>query len=144
MSQRMNVRGLALMLLVMVSLVLGGCAGSLARKPGNMPSVELKEMNYKILDTVEGTGEVTTILCFIKLGATQFGYSSFGFGSAIGLSSFIATKDAVAAATYDAISKIPEADMMLPLTTTAEYSGLGCLYSVERATVRGKALKILP
>jgi len=144
MGQRMNGRGLALMLLVVVSLVLGGCAGSLARKPGTSPYIELKKMDYKVLKTVDGAGELTTFLCIFKFGATQFGYSSVGGGSAIGLSRLLSQKDAVAAATYDAISKVPEADMMLPLTTTAEYTGLGCLYRVERATVRGKALKILP
>ena len=131
------------MALVMGSLVLGGCAGSLARKPNLSPSVSLKPMNYKILETVEGTGEVTTILCLFKTGATQFGYSSAGGGSAIGLSALVNVKDAVAAATYDAISKVPEADMLLPLTTTAERSGLGCLFGTERATVRGKAIMIL-
>ena len=130
------------MALVMTSLVLGGCAGSVARKPNLTPSIELKPMDYRILKTVEGTGEVTTILCFFKSGATQFGYSAAGGGSATGLSGLVNRKDAVAAATYDAISKVPEADMFLPLTTTAEKSGLGCLYSKERATIRGKALQI--
>jgi hypothetical protein len=131
------------MALVMGSLVLGGCAGSMARKPNLSPAVSLKPMNYRILKTVEGTGEVTTILCLFKTGASQFGYSSVGGGSALGLSALVDARDAVAAATYEAISKVPEADMLLPLTTTAERSGLGCLFGTERATVRGKAIKIL-
>lgn len=128
--------------LVMGTLVLGGCAGSLSRKPNLTPYVELKQMDFDIIGTVEGTGEVTTILCIFRLGATQFGYSAAGGGSAIGLLTYVSAKDAVAVATFDAISKMPEADMLLPLTTMAEYSGLGCLYKKERATVRGKALKI--
>lgn len=127
----------------MGTLVLGGCAGSMARKPNLAPGVSLKEMDYKILGTVEGSGSVTTILCLFKMGASQFGYSAAGGGSALGLSNFVASKDAVAAATYEAISKMPEADMLLPLTTTAEYSGIGCLFKTERATVRGKAIKIV-
>jgi hypothetical protein len=129
--------------LVMGMLVLGGCAGSLARKPNLSPSVELKPMDYKILGTVEGSGSVTTILCIFKMGGSQFGYSAAGGGSASGLSGLVASKDAVAVATYEAISKVPEADMLLPLTTMAEVSGLGCLFKTERATIRGKAIKII-
>ena len=124
---------------------LAGCAGSVARKPGMMPELELDSVprsQYQILDTVEGKGEVTTILCIFKVGDSQFGYSNFGAGSAIGLAALRPRKDAAAAATYDAISKVPNADVFMPLTTTASYSGLGCLYNTERATVRGKAIQI--
>ncbi|MHA7838005.1 MAG: hypothetical protein ACX98W_11155 [bacterium] len=137
-SRYLAVGGIAIM-----TLALGGCAGSLARKPSAYPGVSLKELDYEVMETVEGSGEVTTVLCFIRLGAKQFGYTAAGGGSALGLASALASEDAVAAATYDAISKVPQADMLLPLTTTAEYSGLGCLYREERAKVRGKAIRIL-
>jgi hypothetical protein len=126
---------------------LAGCAGSLARKPGMTPGLALESVprsQYQILDTVEGKGKVTTILCFIKLGDKQFGYSSFGGGSALGLAALRPQKDAAAAATYDAISKVTNADLFMPLTTTGSYSGLGCIYGTERATVRGKAIQINP
>jgi len=136
-SGRIAIAGLALAM-----LLLGGCAGSTAKKPGAYPGIALKTLEYDVLETVEGSGEVTTILCFIRLGDKKFGYSFFG-GGVLGLSSsFLSSRDAAAAATYDAISKVPEADMMLPLTTTAEYSGLGCLFREETATVRGRAIRI--
>lgn len=125
--------------------VMAGCAGSIARKPLVSPNLRLAKIErnqYKVLGTVEGKGQVKTILCFIKLGDKQFGYSSGG-ASVIGLAALRPRKDAAAAATYDAISKITKADIFLPLTTTASYSGFGCLYNTERATVRGKSIRIL-
>ncbi len=122
-----------------------GCAGSVARKAGIHPILELAEVprsQYQIIDTVEGNGQVTTILCLFKTGDSQFGYSGFGGGSGGMLAALAAPRNAAAAATYDAISKVPEADVLMPLTTTASYSGFGCLYRKERATVRGKAIKI--
>jgi hypothetical protein len=140
-------RATGLLAAVVMVGALAGCAGSMARKPGMMPELKLDPVprsQYQILDTVEGKGEVTTILCFIKLGDKQFGYSNFGGGSAIGLAALRPSKDAAAAATYDAISKVANADVFMPLTTTASYSGFGCLYSKERAKVRGKGLRINP
>ncbi len=132
--------------IVAASLVamLGGCAASNAMKPSAFPGIRLDmpRSGYQILNTVEGKGSVTRILCIFSLGDSQFGYSSLGGGPAIGLAALTRAKDAVAAATYDAISKSPKADMFLPLTTVASSSGLGCLFSTERATVRGKAVRI--
>lgn len=95
---------------------------------------------YKILQTVEGRGQVNSFLCF-TYGDTQFGYTGPGSDSAIGLGQIALNKDAVAAATYNALSKVPEADLILPLSTTTSLSGIPCFRS-EQAVVRGKAIQI--
>ena len=79
----MNSKAL-LTVLVMGTLVLGGCAGSMAQKPNIAPGVSLNNLDYKILGTVEGSGSVTTILCFIRMGASQFGYSAGAGGGSYG------------------------------------------------------------
>ncbi len=109
--------------------------------PAMLIRAEMPRADYKILNTVEGKGEVRRFLCLFTLGDTQFGYTSQGGSALLGLGN-LQVRDAVAAATYDAISKVPEADMMLPLTTMTSKTGLGCLYSTNRATVRGKAIRI--
>ena len=122
-----------------------GCSSSVANMTGTVPGVALEEIplsKYRILNTVEGTGKTQTLFCIFSLGDSQFGFTSYG-GSGQGLGLLAGRKDAVAAATYDAISKVPEADMLLPLTSTTSVSGLPCFRS-ERATVRGKAIQLLP
>ncbi len=139
-----SVRHLFAALLVFATVGSFACAGSVGRMTGTVPTVGLEQIprsQYKILATVVGKGETQGFFCFWTLGDSQFGFTSYG-GSGSGLGILAGRKDAVAAATYDAISKVPDADMLLPLTSTTSISGLPCFRS-ERATVRGKAIQLL-
>ena len=143
----------------MIVIMLGGCSFSHQTMPGSglwgLGMEELCRQDYTVLETVEGSGTVTRILGF-DTGDSQFGYvgragpdSGGGFLEAwrLFLSAFFGPpRDAGAAAAYDAMSKIPQADTFLPMTRTISTSGLpgifGNIYSVQQATVRGKSIKI--
>jgi hypothetical protein len=131
--------------LALALIFAGGCTTARGRMSGATPVVQLEEIprsQYHILGPVEGHGKVGHFLC-IRFGDGQFAYVSEGVGSAVGLGAIAVSRDAVAAATYDAISKMPDADFVLPLTTNYSRSGIPCFNS-ERATVRGKAIRIDP
>jgi len=125
--------------------VLAGCSSTVRNAPGS--GIDgLKAENLKcsgemvILDTVEAKGELTKILGMPWpwfFGDQQYGYVSTG-----SISSFFVSRDAVAVATYNALSKVPEADTILPLTTTCSSNGFGMFYQHETATVKGKAVKV--
>lgn len=132
--------------LIAVATLFGliGCSTSVARMPAAAPVVNLEDIprsHYKILSTVEGKGKRGRIFC-LSFGDKQFGFSSAQAGAAVGLGNLADRRDASAAATYDAISKVPDADILMPLTSTWSRTGIACFNS-ETATVRGKAIKIL-
>ena len=150
---------LGLVSLAMVGMIVSsGCSYTKQRAPGvglyGLMMEELCRQDYVILDTVEGKGSVTRILWFITLGDDQFGFvGNEGLGGPTFFQALASIfvgqpRDARAAATYDALSKLPEADTFLPMTRTASTTGLPGffegLYSVTEATVRGKALRVKP
>ncbi len=60
-----------------------------------------------------------------KSGRYSIRTSWIGSTGGLGLGN-LGFKNAVAAATYDALAKVPEADLMLPLTTMTRKDGFGC------------------
>lgn len=138
-----------------------GCSTSMDKMTlANVSGVNLAPLareQYEVLDTVEGSGKVTYFLCLpavsyflnggdnflyvFTFGDKQFGYATES-AAAVGLFGLKTRTDSVAAATYDALSKVKAADLLLPLSSRTSKTGLPGLYVTMRSTVRGKALRI--
>ena len=153
-------------LVVLGMVATGGCSYTTQKSPQlGLFGLQLEKLcrtDYEVLETVEGTGSVTTVFGF-KTGDNQFGFvgneglpPAEGLGGIFntvgalfkGLREFVFGPDrtAVPAAVYDAMTKIPEADSFLPMSRTMSTTGLpgflGFFYSKQEASVRGKAIKI--
>lgn len=139
------VRGVIRMLcLGLLLLMLAGCQSTISKMTQmgvNVLTMEdLDRDEYVILDTVEGHGRVTRVLYIFTFGDKQFGYTSYSGLAA----NFLGTRDrsALSAATYDALSKVKSADVILPLSSTTSQTGFPILWSTTRSSVRGKAIRI--
>jgi len=138
-------RGIALVgVAVLTGSLLPGCTITHSKAPEegvySLHLQTLRRSEFSILDTVEGQGEVGKFLCLFRTGDRKFGH--VGGSTVGGLFPLPPGRNAVAAATYDALEKVPDADYILPLTTTVTRSGLPFCFWTEKATVRGKAIKI--
>ncbi|NQU44420.1 hypothetical protein HQ520_14110 [bacterium] len=135
-----------LILLASIGLIAGltGCRATVSKMTVmETPTLEfagLERDQYEILDTVEGHGMTARLFFLIPIGDKEFGYlsphptaTSPPFG---------ARRSAMAAATYDALSKVQEADMILPLSFTTSRSGIPFIYQKWRSKVKGKAVRI--
>ena len=131
-------------LLLVLALLTCGCSSTRSRMPlDGVKMLQLEKLGrdeFVILDTVEGSGTVGRVFCF-KTGDDHFAYVTPYGQSAVGIFSGPWAQDAVSAATYKALSKVPDADLILPMTTSASRTGIWCFNS-EKATVRGKAIRI--
>lgn len=123
---------------IMVALTMFGCATvKTAPISGVGQCLEAERGDYVVTGTVEGTGKSVTIC-----GLT------FPWGAPLGVVSsgqaLMIRKVAVAQgiAVYDALGKVPDADTILPMTTTIEKNGIPFLYRTFTATVKAKAIKI--
>lgn len=137
-------------------MVLTGCATTKSTVPvmgmGDLSFEPLKRGEYTVLKTVEGEGTVYRVLLFFSCGDSQFGYVSrismpgIIMGSGSTLPDFAAVTPqslASAAATYDAMSKVPEADVVLPVSTQTDsnwFPGFAWLWKAEHARVKCKAI----
>jgi len=132
-------RCIRVLLVLVTATGWAGCSATFSHAPAvgvsGLTLHELSRNEYVITDTVEGHGSVTTVLGFIPFGDSNFGF----IGS---LARWEEIDNAVASATYDAISKAPNADTILPLRTTVSRSGIPFLVANEEATVWGKAVRI--
>jgi hypothetical protein len=127
---------LTLAALSLAASTLIGCSSTVKQSPsqpiGALGLESLKRVEYSVLDTVEGTGEVYWI-CGFKFGDDKYGHID---------GRVFEKNDAKAAAMFDALSKVPNADTILPLTTTITQNGFIPFYWRETAKVRGKAIQI--
>ena len=136
--------------------ILIGCTHMTNTNPGApiLGGLELDLVKKaEIIDDIEGYGNQTTILWFIKLGDKNYGkivpVRLGGPDTARDILSLSALtmgprRNATGAAIYDCIQDAwsKDADLILPLATTTNVTNY-FVYKKETATVKGKALKIL-
>ena len=123
---------------ILLAMSLAGCATvKTAPVSGIGQCLQAERSDYVVTGTVEGTGKSVTIL-----GLT------FPWGAPVGVvssgQSLLVRKIAVAQgiAVYDALGKAPDADTVLPMTTTIEKNGIPFIYRTYTATVKAKAITV--
>ena len=118
------------------------CAGCATLKVAPPTGVGLDlsaaRSDYSVLATVEGTGKAYTIVGI----PLPFGAPVGSVFSGLSVPGLQVPNKAMGIATYDALGKVPDADTIMPLTTTLEKNGIPFIFRTYSATVKGKAIKI--
>jgi len=135
-------------------LILTGCASISRSAPGiGVCPIELEELarnEYVVLDSATGSQETTHFLLVFhsrmfsrqEVGTVGFGAQAMTLACPLSLlGAFWAPSD-VNGAIFDALTKMPEAEAVIPLTIETESSGFKPIFWRTRATVKGKAIKI--
>jgi hypothetical protein len=159
-------KGVCLALVVVMAMAVGlGCVSLNKQAPGvGLGSINfdaLTRTQYVILDTVEGTADVKVYLWLFEVpldkqvgyvggygGAAQTGGVLSGIISKIpiiggGGGAALSSNKAYLAATYNALGKVPEADAILPTSSSVEiHNILFGLVKTYKATVKGKAIRV--
>ena len=160
-------KGVCLALVVVMAMAVGlGCVSLNKQTPGvglgPITFDELTRTQYVIMDTVEGTAEVKVYLWIFEVpldkqvgsvgaymgAAAQTGGVLSGIISKIpgiggGAGGAISSNKAYMAAVYNALGKVPEADAILPTSSSVEITNvLFGLVKTHKATVKGKAIRV--
>ncbi|GEM_PF-3557805 len=155
-------KGVYLLLVVGLAISVGaGCVSTLMTRQvpgsyiGGLSFDELTRDQYEIMGTVEGTGEAKCYLNFIwRPKDLQEGIiarslalappsPARGISAALGgvTGSTVTYNKAYQIALYNALTKVPEADMVLPTSATLITKG-GIFVTTYTATVKCRALKL--
>jgi len=128
-----------------------GCSGVLKTAPiiNVTANPQLDRNEYVILDRVEGESTTTSILFgLIKfIDGTKLQFLGLKFyedeyafqNPRISLMARVGTDER---AYYKALAKAPDADLIFQRSLTYQKSGIPLLYTTEKATFTGKAIKI--
>lgn len=142
--------------LVGIILLVSGCAGTMKIAPYqgsiSINDTEMDRSEYVILQNVTGSAHSTYILAGI-IENTEDGLRILGFGPSRKTALLSAYSGLMALmpggqysvgnrAYYDALTQVPDADTVLPMTRTEEHWGLPPIIYGRSATVTGKAMKI--
>ena len=133
-----------------------GCSTTTKQSPAAaIDGIDLQELprnEFVIMDTVEGSGKVQKI-CGItlpfKLKAGHIANYAVAQPAPSALAAifpFLAGASigdkARAMAVYDVLAQVPNADAIVPLSSTVEVSGFPIFYKVATGTAKGKSLRI--
>jgi hypothetical protein len=155
MLRTMSVKTVVAAIALASVLAITGCAAVTKSMPGvGLGPVTLESLDrdeYVVLDSTTGSCETVHFLCFNNrmFGRTEAGSVNIGIQAELApfpLNILIqlmggGTSD-VGGAVYNALTKVPEADAVIPLTMETETSGLKPIVWTTRARVKGKAIKI--
>jgi hypothetical protein len=138
---KMSVRIAASLVAAGATVALVGCSYTTQRAPGmHLQGLSLDNLcrqDYEVSDAVEGQATLKRIF-FLPVPLMDRRYASAG--------TLLTPRNAIAAAFYDAQQKNPTADAFLPTTTSVSTTAWPlipkAIYSVEDATVRGKAVRL--
>lgn len=153
MVRTVNTKTLTAALALAGLLLLTGCASIARSAPGiGVGPIELEELardEYVVLDSTTGSYETVHFLCFHNRMFSRREVGTVGFGFRATTVSFpwsllvaLGTPSDVGGAIFDAMTKMPEAEAVIPLTIETESSGLPPIFWTTKATVKGKAIKI--
>lgn len=140
-----------------------GCSSAFRNAPNTLPvvSMNLDRTDYEVLGDVEETSEVTSYCGLVHIIDNDpskmiiFGYRTFEdqyeeplsnfWNDTVGaLGRFFSGGSPVERATYTALTaaEAQGADLIIPKRTQRSTRGFGIFYSVESATVKGKAVRL--
>lgn len=155
MLRTMSVKTVAVGIALASVLAITGCAAVTKSVPGvGLGAVTLESLDrdeYVILDSTTGSCETVHFLCFnnrmfgrMEAGSVNIGIQAelVPFPLNILTQLMGAAPSDVGGAVYQALTKVPEADAVIPLTMETDTSGLKPIVWTTRATVRGKAIRI--
>lgn len=162
MNKSLRMMGLTAVTLGLVALGTG-CNSAFRNAPQTLPvvSMNLDRADYEVLGDVEETSEVTSYCGLVHIIDNDpskmiiFGYRTFEDQYEEPVSSFwndtigacvrlFSGGSPVQRATYTALTaaEAQGADLVIPKRTQRSTRGFGFFYSVETATVKGKAVRL--